>query len=71
MNDKTEVVIIGLAIVFLLVLLGVGPFLTIAALNTVFNLGIAYNIYTWLSVVWLNITTFGGLSMTIRSLKQK
>ena len=70
MNDKTEVVIIGLAVVFLLVLLGIGPFLTIAAINTVFNLNIAYSIYTWLSVVWLNLTTFGGLSLAIRNLKK-
>ena len=71
MQDKLYVVIIGLAVVFLLVLLGIGPFLTIFAINTVFNLSIAYNIYTWLSVAWLNLTTFGGLSLAIRNLKQK
>ncbi len=70
MSDKTEVVIIGLAVVFLLVLLGIGPFLTIAAINTVFNLSIAYNIYTWLSVCWLNLVTFGGLGLAIKNLKK-
>ena len=63
------VVVIG-ALVFLLGMLTISPFLTIAAINTLFNLSIAYNIYTWLSVGWLNLTTFGGLSLAIRSLKK-
>lgn len=62
------VAIVGV-LVFLLGMLIIGPFLTIFAINTVFNLSIAYNIYTWLSVAWLNLTTFGGLSMAIRNLK--
>ena len=70
MQGKIEVLVIVLAAVFLLVLLGIGPFLTVAAINTVFNLSIAYNIYTWLSVVWLNLTTFGGLSLAIRNPKK-
>ncbi len=70
MQNKIEVLVMVLTVVFLLVLLGIGPFLTIAAINTVFNLSIAYNIYTWLSVAWLNLTTFGGLSMAIRNLKK-
>lgn len=69
MQGKIEVLVMVLAIVFLLVLLGIGSFLTIAAINTVFNLSIAYNIYTLLSVAWLNLTTFGGLRLAIRNLK--
>ncbi len=58
----------------LVVLLGViiaGPLLTIASLNTLFGLNIAYTLYTYLSVMWLNLATFGGLGLAIRSLKQK
>lgn len=64
------VAIIG-ALVFLLGMLIIGPFLTIGALNTLFGLNIAYTAWTWLSVFWLNLATFGGLSLSIRSLKQK
>ena len=64
------VAIIG-ALVFLLGMLIIGPFLTIASLNTLFGLNIAYTFWTWLSVGWLNLATFGGLSLSIRSLKQK
>ena len=71
MSDKMEVALLGLAVVFLLVLLGLGPILTIVSLNALFNLGIAYNIYTWLSVAWLNFTTFGGLAMALNRLKNK
>ncbi len=62
--------IIGALVVLLAVIIA-GPILTIASLNTRFGLNIAYTLYTYLSVMWLNITTFGGLSVAIRSLKQK
>lgn len=56
---------------FRLGMIFIGPLLTIASLNTLFGLNIAYTVWTYLSVMWLNITTFGGLSMAIRRLKQK
>ena len=64
------VAIVG-ALVFLLGMLIISPFLTIGALNTLFGLSIAYTFWTWLSVCWLNLATFGGLGLSIRSLKQK
>ena len=64
------VAIVG-ALVVLLAMLFVAPILTIASLNTLFGLNIAYTFSTYLSVMWLNITTFGGLGLSIRSLKQK
>ena len=63
------VAVIG-ALVVLLGVLVAGPLLTIGALNTLFGLNIAYTVWTYLSVMWLNITTFGGLSVAIRSLKK-
>ena len=71
MQGKIEVLMLVLVVVALLVVIGAGPLLTIFSLNTMFGLNIAYTIWTYLSVMWLNITTFGGLSMTIHSLKQK
>ena len=63
------VAVVG-AILVLIALVFVSPLLTIASLNTLFGLNIAYTLYTYLSVMWLNITTFGGLSVAIRSLKK-
>ena len=63
------VAIVGALVVLLGVIIA-GPLLTIGALNTLFGLNIAYTVWTYLSVMWLNITTFGGLSMAIRSLKK-
>ncbi len=63
------VAIIGALVVLLGVIIA-GPLLTIASLNTLFGLNIAYTVLTYLSVMWLNITTFGGLSVAIRSLKK-
>ena len=64
------VAIIGALVVLLAVIIA-GPLLTIASLNTLFGLNIAYTVYTYLSVMWLNLATFGGLGLSIRSLKQK
>ena len=64
------VAIIG-AILVLLALMFVSPLLTIASLNTLFGLNIAYTVWTWFSVAWLQMATFGGLSWSINSLKQK
>ena len=64
------VAIIGALVVLLGVIIA-GPLLTIASLNMLFGLNIAYTLYTYLSVMWLNLATFGGLSVAIRSLKRK
>lgn len=55
---KETLGIIGL-ITLLIGLIGIGPVLTIASLNTLFSLNIAYNFWTWLSVVWLGGVAFG------------
>ena len=64
------VAVVGALVVLLAVVIA-GPLLTIASLNTLFGLNIAYTVYTYLSVMWMNLTTFGGLGLSIRSLKQK
>ena len=64
------VAVIGAFVVLLAVIIA-GPLLTIASLNTLFGLNIAYTVYTYLSVMWLNLATFGGLGLSIRRLKQK
>ena len=63
------VAIVGALVVLLAVIIA-GPLLTIASLNTLFGLNIAYTVYTYLSVMWLNLATFGGLGLSIRSLKK-
>ena len=63
------VAIIG-ALVVLLAVLVAGPLLTIASLNTLFGLNIAYTLGTYFSVMWMNLTTFGGLGLAILSLKK-
>ena len=70
MQGKIEVLMLVLVVVALLVVIGAGPLLTIFSLNTLFGLNIAYTFWTYLSVMWLNLTTFGGLGWSIRSLKK-
>ena len=63
------VAVVG-ALVVLLAMIFVAPILTIASLNTLFGLNIAYTVWTLLSVAWMNLVTFGGLISAIRSLKK-
>ena len=56
---KETLGIVGL-IILIITLIGVGPVITIWSLNTLFNMGIAYNIWTWLSTVWLCLLAFGN-----------
>ena len=55
---KSTLGVTGL-IILLIVLIGVGPILTIMSINTLFGLNIAINFWTWLSVVWLGIVLNG------------
>ena len=47
-------------IVLLVILIGLGPILTLMSINTLFGLNIAINFWTWLSVVWLGIVLNGA-----------
>lgn len=50
-------------VILLVVLIGVGPILTIMSINTLFGLNIAINFWTWLSTVWL----FGLFATRVKS----
>lgn len=47
-------------VILIIFLIGVGPILTLMSINTLFNMNIAYNFYTWLSTVWLCLLAFGN-----------
>lgn len=44
-----------LILAFLVLMLWLGPLLTITALNCLFGLQIVYNFKTWLAIVWLGL----------------
>ncbi len=46
-------------VVLLVILIGLGPILTLMSINTLFGLNIAINFWTWLSVVWIGIVLNG------------
>jgi hypothetical protein len=45
----------ALLVLFFVLLIIVGPFITIWALNTLFGLGIAYTFWTWLAMICLGM----------------
>lgn len=42
-----------------IILIGLGPLLTLWSLSTLFGLGLALNIYTWLAAAWFHWILFG------------
>ena len=57
---KTTAFSIIALITLAIVLIGIGPILTILSLNALFALGIGITIWNWLSVVWLSMV-LGGI----------
>lgn len=57
-------------VIFLIILaiavIGLGPFLTLMSINTLFALSIPYNIYTWLSTLWLGMCLFPSKSFSTK-----
>ena len=49
---KEALGMVGL-IFLMVVLIGIGPILTLMSINTLFGLNIAYNLATWASAAWL------------------
>ena len=47
-------------VILLIVLIGVGPILTIMSINALFGLNIAINFWTWLACAWLCMLVNGA-----------
>lgn len=48
-----------LLIVLIIALIGIGPVLTIMAMNALFNLSIGITFWNWIAVVWLSMVANG------------
>lgn len=55
-----------LVIVFAILLIITGPIATIWSLNTLFNLNIDTNLYTWLATAWLQLVTVGNIVTAVK-----
>lgn len=47
-------------IILAIILIGIGPVLTIISLNAVFGLTIGVTIWNWLAVLWLSMLVAGS-----------
>ncbi len=57
LSDKEKTVTIIALLVFVLLMIAVGPLIVIWSLNTLFPLlAIPYTFWTWLAVIGLNLT---------------
>ena len=57
---KTSTFSIAALIILGLILIGVGPVLTIISLNALFALNIGVSFWNWLAIVWLSMV-LGGI----------
>lgn len=62
-NQALDMLGIAGVVTILVLLVGLGPILTIMSLNTLFGLNIVINFWTWLSTVWL----FGVFATRVKS----
>lgn len=57
-NKMKEVVILVFLVALALLMIGIGPLITLWSINTVFGMNIAYNLATWFGTVWLGMCLF-------------
>lgn len=72
MTNNTKLALLGFAVILFSILMIVfWPLAIIWAINTIAPaMSIPYSFMSWLAVVILQLSTFGGLSATIRSIKR-
>ena len=69
-KNNVPVAILALVLITAVCVTIAWPLVIIWALNTLFvTLSIPYSFWTWLAVVVLNVSTFGGLASTIKNTK--
>lgn len=56
-----KILAVFLLIALAIVMVGLGPILTILSLNTLFNTGIVISFWSWLSVAWLHLIAAGAV----------
>ena len=72
MNKSTQdIIVIVSAIIAVIVVTAVSPLLTIAAINTLFSTGIAYNFFTWLSMLWVQLVSFTGVVAVLKRIEKR
>jgi antibiotic biosynthesis monooxygenase (ABM) superfamily enzyme len=68
-KDIMKITTAVLFILFMALLIGLGPLATIWSMNLLFNTQIAYSFWTWLAMVWLSSVTVGGINLKLQQIK--
>lgn len=72
LSDKAKLIGILALVVFAIIVIIVWPLVIIGAINTLFPiLAINYGFWQWLSVLVLQMSTFGGVIAQLRILNRK
>ena len=57
--DEKIVGLVIVALIYVVLMAIIGPFLTIWSLNTLFGFTLAYSFKNWMAIVWLTIVLHG------------
>lgn len=72
LSDKAKLIGILALVIFAIIVIIVWPLVIIGAINTLFPiLAINYGFWQWLSVLVLQMSTFGGVIAQLRTLNSK
>lgn len=64
LSDKEKIVTIIALLIFIVLMIAIGPLVVIWSLNTLFPLlAIPYTFWTWLAVIGLNVTWMSKLAI--------
>jgi Na+/proline symporter len=70
-EDILKIIGVVLLLALIVVLLGIGPILTIISINTLFMTQIPVTIWTWLAMLWLKLTTVGAVIGLLKQIRNK
>jgi Na+/proline symporter len=70
-EDILKIIGVVLLSILIVVLLGIGPILTIISINTLFMTQIPITIWTWLAMLWLKLTTVGAVIGLLKQIRNK
>jgi Na+/proline symporter len=70
-EDILKIIGVVLLLALIVVLIGIGPILTIISINTLFLTQIPITIWTWLAMLWLKLTTIGAVIGLLKQIRNK
>lgn len=70
-KQNKDILWIILVVLLAILVLGIGPFITVWSINALFSTSIAYSFKTWLAMTWVQAISFSGIISQLVQIKNK